>query len=247
MQKTISNLKGYTLGASDGDIGSVDDFLFDDDYWTIRNLVADTRKWLPGRRVLISPIALGKIDRQSKRVTVSLSKDQVRHSPGIDGGSFSREREIEYYDYYRWPYYWVGGDVWGAGVYPGSLAAAQKMAIDSEQQKDGASVLRSAKELRGYYLEALNGEIGHVDDFIIDDETWEIRYIVVDTQNWWPGKKVLVSPDWIDRISWSDCIVYVDLSREAIKTGPEFDAEELSRDYEESLYEHYGRPRYWHL
>jgi hypothetical protein len=247
VQKILSDLTGHALAATDGDLGKVDDFLFDDNYWTVRHLIADTSRWLPGRRVMISPMALGKIDPQEKRVAVSLTKEEVKNSPDIDLGAVSREHEMSYYDYYGWPYYWVGGDVWGAGVYPTGLAAAKKMAIDAEQQKQDVSVLRSARQTTGYYLQAVDGEIGHVDDFIIDDETWEIRYMVADTQNWWPGKKVLVSPEWIDHISWSDSRVYVDLSQEAIKTGPEFDPQALDRDYEQRLYGHYGKPGYWDL
>jgi sporulation protein YlmC with PRC-barrel domain len=244
MQRVASKLKGYSIGAKDGDIGSVEDLLFDDKLWTIRYLVADTAKWLPGRRVLLSPIALGRVETDGKRVPVSLTKQQVENSPDIDSRSITRTHETSYYDYYGWPYYWVGGDVWGTSAFPGSLAAQQKMEMSAREEDDDTH-MRSAQEVMGYYIEATDGDIGHVEDFIIDDESWEIRYIVVDTKNWWPGKKVLVSPEWIERVSWSDSRVYVDLSREAVKSGPEFDPDKLDRDYEERLYRHYDRPGYW--
>jgi hypothetical protein len=75
--------------------------------------------------------------------------------------------------------------------------------------KDTDSHLRSTKAVTGYHIEALDGELGHVDGFIVDDESWAIRYMEVATRNWWPGKKVLVSPAWIDRMSWEDSKVYV--------------------------------------
>jgi hypothetical protein len=246
MQKTLSQLKGFTIGAKDGDIGAVDDTLFDDSLWTVRYLVVDTTKWLPGRQVVISPVAVGKMDWDEKRVPVSLSKEQVEKSPDLDSKHLSREHERRYYDFYGWPYYWIGGDVWGAGLYPGELAIAETMTTPEEiaQQSDDPH-LRSAKEVTGYYIEATDGDIGHVEDFIIDDETWEIRYMVVDTKNWWPGKKVVVAPEWIERVSWTDSKVYVDLSRDAIQSGPEFDPERLNREYEEKLYKHYDRTGYW--
>jgi hypothetical protein len=234
MQRIVSKLKGYSIGAKDGDIGSVDDFLFDDKLWTIRYLVADTAKWLPGKRVVISPIALGRVESDDQRLTVSLTKQQVENSPDVDSRNFSRERETSYYDYYGWPYYWVGGDVWGAGTFPGDLAMEKRVEVAARDQQADNTHLRSAREVMGYYIEATDGDIGHVEDFI-------------DTKNWWPGKKVLVSPEWIDRVSWSDSRVYVDLSKQAIKSGPEFDPDHLNRDYEERLYKHYDRPGYWVL
>jgi len=245
MQRIVSQVKGYSIGAKDGDIGSVDDFVFDDKLWTVRYLVADTAKWLPGRRVLISPIALGRVESDANRLPVSLTKEQVKNSPDIDSSHISRQHETSYYDYYGWPYYWVGGDVWGAGTFPGNLAVEKRMEMAAREQPNDETRLRSAKEVMGYYIEASDGDLGHVEDFIIDDETWEIRYMVIDTKNWWPGKKVLLSPEWIDRVSWTDSRVYVDLSRETIKSGPEFDPEHLNRDYEERLYKHYDRPGYW--
>src|ERR1043166_8705835 len=232
MHRLVSELKGYAVGAKDGDIGAVNDFLFDDELWTVRYLVADTAKWLPGRRVLITPIAIGRVDLDEKRVAVTLTREQVENSPDLDSRELSREREAAYYDYYGWPYYWIGGDVWGPGTIPANLSSTQRMVDEAREQPGEEPHLRSAHEVTGYYIEARDGDIGHVEDFIIDDESWEIRYMVVDTKNWWPGKKVLVSPKWIDRVSWSDSRVYVDLSRDAIQRGPEFDAENLTRDYE---------------
>lgn len=245
MQKAISELNGYALGATDGEIGSVSDFLFDDNFWTVRYLVADTARWLPGRRVLISPIALMKIDSHKKIISVSLTRDQVKNSPDLGSRDFSRDKESAYFDYYGWPYYWVGGDVWGAEISPGGLAAAQKMVTERVQEEAPDTTLRSAGEMTGYYIEATDGAIGHVEDLVVDDETWELRYLIVDTQNWLPGKKVLVSPEWIDHISWEDAKVYLDLSRQAIQSSPEYDPALLDRTYEERLYEHYDRLPYW--
>jgi hypothetical protein len=248
MRYSIRDLEGYAIGATDGDIGKCDDFYFDDESWTIRYLVAETGNWLLNRKVLISPFALGKVDPAGERLNVTLTKQQVEESPSMDTDEpVSRQHEALYLDYYGYPYYWEGPLLWGPTIYPRFSDADRKRGEDARAKREEAYDLhlRSANEVTSYHIEATDGDIGHVADFIIDGETWEIRYMVVDTQNWWPGKKVLVAPPWIDRVGWDDSKVYVDLSREAIKNGPEYHPEGLDRKYEEALYDHYKRPKYW--
>ena len=248
MQYSVKDLKGYAIGATDGDIGKLDDFYFDDESWTIRYLVAETGNWLLNRKVLISPLALGKADLSRERLNVTLTKKQVKESPSIDTDKpVSRQHEASYLDYYGYPYYWDGPYLWGPMSYPRLSDAAQRRNEEARAEREESYDLhlRSANKVTGYHIEATDGDIGHVEDFIIDGETWEIRYMVVDTQNWWPGKKVLVAPKWIDRVSWNDSRVYVDLSRETIKNGPEYHPDALNREYEEKLYDHYKRPKYW--
>jgi len=250
MQYSVKHVKGYDIGATDGDIGKLDDFYFDDESWTIRYLVAETGSWLLNRKVLISPFALGKADLSKKRVNVTLTKKQVEESPSIDTDKpVSRQHEASYLDYYGYPHYWGGPYLWGPVTYPQLSDAAQRRNEEARAEREEGNDLhlRSANKVTGYHIEATDGDIGHVEDFIIDGETWEIRYIVVDTQNWWPGKKVLVAPQWIGRVSWNDSKVYVDLSRETIKNGPEYHPDALNRKYEETLYDYYKRPKYWDL
>lgn len=248
MQKSTKDLKGNTIVSTDGDIGKVDDFYFDDEDWTIRYLVADTGNWLVGRKVLLSPIAVGKADFSSGQVNVKLTKKQVEESPSIDTDKpVSRQHEAYYHDYYGYPYYWSGPYLWGSMYYPG-LPVDDQQRVDerrAEREEAGDLHLRSAATVAGYHIEATDGDIGHVEDFIVDDESWEIRYMVVDTRNWLPGKKVLVAPRWIDRVSWEESKVYVSLTREAIENAPEYDPDALNREYEEKLHDHYGQPRYW--
>ena len=248
IQKYIKDLKGYAIVATDGEIGKVDDFYFDDKSWTIRYLVADTGNWLFGRKVLISPIALGKGDFSSGRFNVALTKKQVEDSPSIDTDKpVSRQHEAYYHDYYSYPYYWTGPYLWGPAYYPEHPVAARERIEErrAEREEAGDLHLRSANAVTGYHIEATDGAIGHVEDFIIDNETWEIRYMVVDTRNWLPGKKVLIAPRWIDRVSWEDSKVYVGITRESIKKAPEFNPDALNREYEGKLYDHYNRPKYW--
>jgi hypothetical protein len=248
MHYSVKNLEGYAIGATDGDIGKVDDFYFDDDFWTIRYLVAETGSWLLDRKVLISPFALGEVDVSRERLDVTLTMKQVEKSPGTDTDKpVSRQHEEYYLDYYDYPYYWGGPYLWGPTAYP-RLSDADRRKRDEKaraKRETYDSHLRSANNVIGYHIEATDGDIGHVEDLIVDGETWEIRYMVVDTQNWWPGKKVLVAPQWNDRVSWDDSKVYVDLSRETIRNAPEYHPEALDREYEETLYDYYKRPKYW--
>jgi hypothetical protein len=260
MIRSVSELKGYTIEASDGDIGEVLQFYFDDEKWTIRYLVADTGGWLTGRRVLISPAALGRVDWNSRKLHVNMTKERVENSPSIDTDRpVSRQQETEYYNYYGYPYYWSGPYVWGPVPYPayapvapantaspaGAPGTVEREAVEARKRSEDVH-LRSTQEVINYYIEANDGDIGHVEDFLIDDESWTVRYVVVDTRNWWPGKKVLVSPEWIRSVSWSDSRVYVDLSRDKIKNAPEYDPSlPLTRDYEARLHKQYGRSEYW--
>jgi len=203
--------------------------------------------------VLISPISVIHADWQAKRLDVALTKKQVENSPDIATDKpVSRQHEFTYFGYYGYEYYWGGPYLWGSSYYPGGYptprtASTEDMA-DQIERESGDSHLRSTGAVTGYHIEASDGEIGHVDGFIVDDEDWAIRYIEVATKNWWPGKKVLVSPAWIERVSWEDSKVYASLSRESIKNAPEFvDFTPITRDYENRLYAHYSRPPYWLL
>jgi hypothetical protein len=252
MLRNAKDLYGCTIRATDGELGTVDRFYFDDETWAVRYLTVDTGGWLGGRLVLISPISvIGQTDWQSEGLHVSLTKKQVENSPDVNTHQpVSRQHEIAYLGYYGYPFYWGGSSLWGPELCPVRLAAEAPPATESvpaqPRKKKDDSHLRSAQEVTGYYIEASDGEIGHLDGFVVDDETWALRYIEVATRNWWPGKKVLVAPAWIKRVSWEDSKVCVGLSREDITNGPEYiESSPISRDYENRLYAHYGRPPYW--
>ena len=251
MLRNSAHLKGFAIQAGDGELGTVDQLYFDDKTWAIRYFVVETGGWLGGRRVLISPISVVHADWQAKRVDVALTKNQVEHSPNVDTHQpISRRHEAQYYGYYGYPCYWDGPYLWGPAFYPAGLAiptfASREALAERIARELTDSHLRSTEAVTGYTIEASDGEIGHVDGFVVDDEAWAIRYIEVATRNWWPGKKVLVSPAWIERVSWADSKVNVGLSREAIQNGPEYtESMAITREYENRLYSHYGRPPYW--
>jgi len=259
MLHQTKDLLDLTIVATDGAIGDVADLYFDDEAWAIRYLVVDAGSWLSSRKVLISPISAGKPDWPHKLLPVSLTREQVRNSPDIDTDMpVTRQHESNYLDHYSYPYYWGGMGLWGGGGYPYMLvpgygpAAATRAGVSSTQartearQRDSDPHLRSCKAVVGYHIEASDGEIGHVLGLLVDEESWAIRYLVVSTSNWWLGHDVLVAPHWIQRVSWSEQTVAVDLTREALKQAPWYDsALPLAREMEVAVYEHHGRTGYW--
>lgn len=262
MLRTIENLKGYAIRATDDELGKVEDVYFDDERWGVRYLVVRPGSWFTRRNVLISPHSISSVDDSDEAVRVTLTQEEVKNSPDIDTQQpVSRQMEREHATYFGYGAYWMGPYLWGAGGYPvtplpdadmvppeGSRSQGLEYAVrDHATQSDDDVHLRSCDNVKGYAIAGTDGDIGHVEDILFDDESWVIRYLVVDTRNWWPGgKKTVVSIDWIDDISWLEPAVQVRLTREQIKNSPEFDEHaQIDRDYEARLHQHYGLPGYW--
>ncbi len=245
MLRDLKILRGYKLYARDGEIGETYDFYFDDRTWIIRYLVADTGSWLSSRRILISPVALGQPSWEKKTLPVNLTQEQVEKSPGIDVDKpVFRQNEKELIQYYNWPNYW---EAIGTHIPETAVIMSSRIHLKEGDKEEVNPHLRSTREVNGYHIQARNGEIGHIEEFIVDDNSWYIRYAVVDTKNWLPwGKKILLSTHWIDRIKYDEKRVYVDLTRELIEKSPEFDpSQPVNREYENRIYDFYGRPKYW--
>ena len=251
MLTNTSDLKGLVIRAKDGELGTVDEVYFDDEDWAVRYVTVETGDWLGGRSVLISPFSIIRADWQARRLDVALTKHQVEKSPDISTHApISRMHESAYLSYYGYPYYWDGPHMWGEADLPYQTAMAASASAEALaariRRASPDSHLRSTAGTTGYHIEASDGEIGHLSGFVVDDEAWAIRYIEVATQNWWPGKKVLISPAWIERISWREEKVYVPLFRDTIQSAPEYAVSKpISREYEHRLHSHYGRPPYW--
>ena len=231
---------GYNLRTRDGEIGKIKEFYFDDDCWTIRYLVVETGNWLFGRQVLISPHALGDINKKEQYVVVNLTNKQIEDSPPLGSEKpVSRQYEEEYFGYYGLPMYWNAPNM--GATYPYTSIPTVELSKNKQIKKnEEKSHLRSTHQVSGYNIRAKDGEIGHVDDFIIDDETWLLKYLVIDTKNWWPGKKILISPHWISSISWANSEVLVDLPLHTIKQAPEYTDEVLlTKAYETELQRYY--------
>lgn len=232
------NLNGYTLHSLDKDIGKVKNLYFDDHHWGVRYLVADTGNWLTGRQVLISPHALLAVNEAEQTISVNLTRQQIEDSPDLETDEpVSEQFEKAYFSYYGWPSYWDGP----------LLEMDPKMQQDNNQNPQTWDLhLRSMNKVVGYHIQAKDGELGHVEDFILDLEAWSIRYLIVNTHNWWPGKKVLISPAWIDSVSWKLSKVFVQHLRETIKQSPEYnDLSQLTRQAEHELHAYYNHRGYW--
>lgn len=235
--RNAKDLLGYSIRATDGNIGTIADLYFDDERWAVRYVVVDTGGWLTGRKVLISPRAFGEPEWHAKVLPVSLTKTQVQHSPDIDTNKpVSRQHEAANLGYYEYPFYWGGSGLWGMGEYPGDLSS--QTAIEKELRANAPEVndatdaplatgddshLQSFNAVMGYHIHATDGEIGHVDDMLLDDRTWAIRDLVVNTSNWWGGHKVLIAPSAIASVSWPDAQVAVSLSRADVQKAPSYD------------------------
>ena len=269
MLRSMKDLEDYAIRATDGVVGLVKDFYFDDQAWAIRYLVVDTGTWLSSRKVLISPIAIGQPNWAERVLPVAITKEQVKNSPDIDTEKpVSRQHEIRYFGYYGYPYYWGGGGLWASGAYPnmtlpayagfdstpapgqleadkGFVEAASVQAEQARHQSDDPH-LRSCKAVIDYHIQASDGDIGHVQGMLVDEQTWAIRYLVVDTSNWWLGHQVLIAPQWIEAVSWADATVTLKLTQQAVKDAPPYDpALPLDRIQEAGIHAHYGRPGYW--
>lgn len=237
MFQSIDQLKNLVLSAADGEIGRSKDFLIDDRAWVVRYMVADTGKWLPARKVLIVPQVLEVPDRQANRLPLRLTRQQIEQSPELDTDApVSRQYEAEYHSFFGLPYYWSEPAITEA-VTPTSTA------VDTSSAEGH---LRSTTEISGYHLRATDGEIGKVSDFLIDDESWMIRYLIIDIDNWIKGRKILLSPAWLGEVDWAPGRITVHMTKDQLEKSPEYNAEApIGRDYEEQLHEHYKLPNYW--
>jgi sporulation protein YlmC with PRC-barrel domain len=249
MLRKASQIEGLSIAARDGDIGKVADLYFDGEHWTVRYLVVDAGNLLVSHKVLLSPISVIGLDWDDGDVRVDLTQEQVRGAPHWDEERpVSRQQEIDLFHYYGWPYYRPGAYAWGAWRSPSAAAASSPVRepVVPPPEPQGDPNLHSMKEVRGYQILATDDPIGHVEDFLVDEESWEIRYLVIDTAPLWFGRKVLLPPRWAHSIDWPYRKLRVDVVKEAIERAPDIDFREgVDREYERRLHEHYGRPGYW--
>jgi sporulation protein YlmC with PRC-barrel domain len=223
MLLSIINLYGHKLRASDGEIGHVKDFYFDDQNWAIRYLIADTGTWLPGRQVLISPHAFGTLHQDGKLLRVHLTRKQIEASPSIElHKPVSRQYEEEYYRYYGWPFYWQGGGLWGLSAIPILEPRPIQLAAASGRSPEGVDAqLRSTQAVNGYHIKASDGMIGHVCDFMMDAQSWAISQLVIKTGHWLAGREILIPTGKVDRISYEESTVFVKLTLATIEQAPD--------------------------
>jgi hypothetical protein len=246
MKLSANHLIDFDVEATDGNIGNVKDIYFDNDKWVIRYIVVDTGNILPGKRVLLSPKSFGHPETMQKVMPVNLTREKVKSSPEASTElPVSKLEEIELHKYYNWIPYWDNDFI----TYPAPIVTpppVDPQEVSEFEEKVKNTSLRSLGEVVGYRIKANDGQIGHIEDFIIDDSDWSIRYMVVDTRNFLSGRKVLLSLEWVGNLDWASGTVDVDLSVEQIKQSPEFDPRApINREYEIQLFDYYGRPKYW--
>jgi hypothetical protein len=245
MLDKVKDLRKFRLRALDGWIGSVSEFYFDDQFWTIRYLVAETGSWLEDRAVLISPYAVTSVNRNENIVSIDLTRRQIESGPTLASHNpVSRRFEESCFAHFGWPSYRDGPFAWGSFLLADQALKHRNRSRKNESGEDRA--LQSTRDVMGHRIEAEDGEIGHVEDFVFEDRSWTIRYMIVAMRNWWPGSQVLISPLWIGSIDWMGAKVNVNLSRDAIRTSPVYAEDSLLvRDYETRLHDHYDREGYW--
>ena len=218
MNRSVKHLHACTLVDRDGDLGPVAEMYFDDEKWTIRYIITDLEEVPERQRAAVSPVSVDEVDWKSRRIVVDLSHDQVAGSPEIDPRQqIGREKERQLSRYYGIPVYWDGVGLWGNHVYPGLLAGESPPG--EEDHSDGENHVHRTQEAFGYRIQATDGEIGRVDDLVVEEKTWEILFLVIDTSSWLPGRKVIVDTHWIDRVDWQEGTVTVSLPRNAIRSA----------------------------
>lgn len=256
----VSGLENCPVKASDGDVGAVKDFLFDDQTWTIRWIVVDASHWLPGRQVLIHPSAFAPLELPPKpalpmmspgdslELAVNLTKHEIEAGPHLgEDEPVTRDMEALLYDYYAWDPYW-GPTHFGGAALPNAEAPIVGDAAGREAELppvDGAERVHSAASFKGYAVHALDGDIGHIENLLADDTKWEIRYLVIATRNWWPGKVVQLAPYAVKAVDWFGQRVAMNVSREQVRSAPEWDPAALADEAsEDALHRHFGWPGY---
>lgn len=247
MLMSMKELEGYDVIGTDGEVGEIDEIYFDNNSWTIRYIVTDTGTWLSSRRVLLSPHSVSRIDKDKKEIHFNLSKDKIKNSPGIDTEkTVSRQHESDLAAYYGWPIYWAGSGMEPIPSYIPLAPIPPDESVHLNKEPKGDPFLRGSEEVIGYNIKADDGDIGHVEDFIFDNDSWMIRYMVVDTKTFLAGKKVLVALPWIKDINWMGSNVRVGLKKESIENSPEYDPDvNIDKDYEERLHQHYDKSMFW--
>ncbi len=241
MLRSLADLKNYSLAAIDGTVGTVHDLLFDDQAWKVRYFVVDTGTWLPGRKVLISPTVARRTAWQSRHIRVTLTRDQVRESPVIDSDPpVSRQQEHELIDYYAWPAYW---DV--TAPLPPVPGESDGHESSPEREHDEPQ-LRSLREVTGYGVWSDGDHIGHVQDFLARGHNWIIRYLVVDTRKWLPGKRVLLSPHWVTAVDWAAAQLHMAVTQDQIEMSQGYAPDApVDREREQQVHADFNRPIYW--
>jgi uncharacterized protein YrrD len=244
MLRSANEMMGYKLLALDGDIGSCNDFLFEDESWTLQYMIANTGGWLDNRKVLLSPKSLGDPPLEEGRVQVDRTKEFIENAPELDSDApVSRQYQLVWTQYHGLTPYWHK-----LGPLSTPLAANAMALMEDANNRD--EHLRSVKEVCGYEVEMnsvkLKGQgLGTIVDFILSDTVWQIAFAVLETDSrWFRSRKVLVGRDVLNKIGWAERKLYVDIDEKQLARCPAYDpGEPIEPRLEAANYDLYGMPR----
>lgn len=225
MPYRFSDLIKFEVHGRDDVLGTLADLFFDDGDWRVRYAVVETGGWFRRRRTLIATDALEQPYEDHPRIDCALTREQFERSPDVsERPPISRDEESRYREFFGWPRYWGGFTSASTfGLTPEKTAMAEFQAKkEAEMLGARSSDLRSMEEVRGYDLASRDGPVGQVDDFIVDDESWLVRYLVVTTGNLFSGKRVPIEPSEIDRVQWIERNVVVNLTQDEVRHMPEY-------------------------
>ncbi len=260
MLYSAATIKKLKIQTSDGAYADIEDIYFDDISWSIRYFVADIGTWLSARLVLVSPEAIRRYSEESKTFQTNLTRQQIIDSPAFDSEkTVSRQHEENLRQFYGWsPYWFASRDIYPlAGIYmyplygaslsheggwredqlPPTVAGDVQTRVD--QDKEQEVHLRSFNEVLNYSLRAIDGDIGELDDLLIESETWRITHIIADARKWWPGGQFVIDRGLVQDISWNDRNIVVSMTRDEVKDAPPYDRDRGISHSDEIILSHY--------
>ncbi len=239
-------LKPFTVFGQDGELGTVDDLYFDDEKWTGRYVVVNSNRWLPGKKLFVSPASISEFTLENESLYANINKEEAKKSPSPEEEPVTRKFESQFSQYYGLNPYWMGPGLWGSGMIARDLAQEKidGSVVDYQEEESHAM---SVNVVIGYEIATRDESFGKVKDVLVEEDSFKIRYFIVDTNHWLPGgKEVLISTDWIDDVNWHQSILSVNLTKDQVENAPELiDDEPINREMEERVFKHYGKPKYW--
>ncbi len=237
MLRSMKELFGYSVAAIDGSLGKLEDFLFDERSHDLRYLVADTGGWFDRRHLLVAPAAFGHTHWPARDFPVRISREQAAASPAlVADAALSRRHEVALHSFFEWMPYWLS--------HSNGVPTAHVAAPDGGDE--AAPSLCRAARLIGYQAQGTDSEIGHVVDFLIDDDQWKVRDVIVDTESWGEPRTVIVSMALFRGIDAAAEKLLVGLTARLVRECPVFDPQAIAGSRSEVVFHDYlGRPRSW--
>ena len=235
-------LSSYTVIGNDGEIGKVEDVYFDEEMWTVRYIVVKTGATFLSEKLFVSPVSIDKFDHTNELIRIGITKDEAQKAPDPGDEPVSRKYEKDFSLYYRINPYWIGSGAWGSANTAREMAQQEVQILESDLEEDESHV-HQAKHVTRYELAVTDGSFGKIDDLLIDESSFKIKYFVADMRKWLPGgKKVLISPQWIEEIEWAAARIRINVTRDQLESAPEYRTElDLTDERESELWLHFRK------